>query len=368
MSELIKAARTDQLPLGARKLCTIEDRRIAIFNLGGTLYAIDNRCTHRDGPVGAGALNDVVITCPWHGWRFNVTSGRCLEDGANLRCYPVHVEGSNVLVDVTPTDESNSDDDIYCYLIRYGALGHVGRVGSINRIPCRRGDRVVVNTDRGVELAEVLEAPQDGTGRLRQKRPKGELLRVATDEDRQREADLGDLHQRVLKASEELISQRGLSVTAVDAEPLFDGRTIIVYYLGQPTEKLGPVSVGLSKTADNRRVQFQPIETLQTTETEVSEQPSAQEPKRSKPELIKESSQFLRGTNVDALARDGDKFTSDDASYERLKSDFKRMWECPVCHHQERTGGHVVSRLCRCQAKKPANECVWMKLIKDGAR
>ena len=182
MAELIKVARTDQLPVGACKLCISEDRRIAIFNLSGTRYAIDNHCTHRDGPVGAGELNDVVITCPWHGWRFNVTSGRCLEGGANLRCYPVHVEGSDVLVDVTPTDESNSGDDIYCYLVRYGALGHVGRVGSVNRIPCRRGNRVVVNTDRGVELADVLEAPKDGTGRSNQERPAGELLRVATEE------------------------------------------------------------------------------------------------------------------------------------------------------------------------------------------
>jgi sulfite reductase (ferredoxin) len=314
MAELIKVARTDQLPVGARKLCNIEDRRIAIFNLGGTLYAIDNHCTHRDGPVGAGELNDAVITCPWHGWRFNVTSGRCLEDGANVRCYPVHVEGSDVLVDVTPTDESNSDDDIYCYLIRYGVLGHVGQVGSNNRIACRRGDRVVVNTDRGVELAEVLEAPKDGEGRSNQERPTGELLRVATDEDRQREADLGDLHQRVLKGCEALISQRGLSVTAVDAEQLVDGQTIIVYYLGEPTEELGPVAVELSKTADNCRVQFQPIETLQTTETEVSSQPLDQKPKRSKQELIKESSQFLRGTILDELSRDTDKFSADDVS------------------------------------------------------
>ena len=87
MAELIKVAQTDQLPAGARRLCKIEDRRIAFFNLGGAHYAIDNLCTHRDGPVGAGELNDVVITCPWHGWRFNVTSGRCLEGGANLRCY-----------------------------------------------------------------------------------------------------------------------------------------------------------------------------------------------------------------------------------------------------------------------------------------
>jgi sulfite reductase (ferredoxin) len=314
MSELIKVARTDQLPIGARKLCTVKDRRIAIFNLGGTHYAIDNHCTHRDGPVGAGELNDVVITCPWHGWRFNVTSGRCLEDGANLRCYPVHIEGSDVLVDVTSTDEGDSDDGIYCYLVRYGALGHVGQVGSINRIPCRRDDRVVVNTDRGVELAEVLEAPKDGAGRSNQERPAGELLRVATDEDKQREADLGDLHQRVLKASEELISQRGLSVTAMDAEQLFDGQTIIVYYLGEPTEKLGPVAVELSKTADNRRVQFQPVETLPTTEVNVSHEPLTEISKQSKQELIKESSQFLRGTILDELSCDTDKFSAADVS------------------------------------------------------
>ena len=172
MAELSKVARTDQLPVGARKLCTIEDRRIAIFNLGGTLYAIDNHCTHRDGPVGAGELNDVVITCPWHGWRFNVTSGRCLEDGANLRCYPVHVEGSDVLVDVTPTDGSDSDDGIYCYLVRYGALGHVGRVGSINRIPCRRGDtetssrcvpRRPIRSRRRTRIAPPSEPGQSGS-------------------------------------------------------------------------------------------------------------------------------------------------------------------------------------------------------------
>lgn len=266
MSQLIRVDQTDQLPAGARKLYTVENRQIAIFNLSGTLYAVDNHCTHRDGPVGAGELNDVVITCPWHGWRFNVTSGHCLEDGPDLRCYPVHVEGNDVLIDVAPTVGSNSDDGIYCYLVRYGALGHVGRVGSINRVPCRRGDRVVVNTDRGVELAELLEAPKDGAGRSSQERPTAELLRVATDDDRQQEVDLGDLHEEVLKASEELISQRGLSIAAVDAEQLFDGQTIIVYYLGESTEKLGPVAVELSKTLENRRVQFQPIENIDSTE------------------------------------------------------------------------------------------------------
>jgi nitrite reductase/ring-hydroxylating ferredoxin subunit len=126
MSELIKVARTDQLPAGEPKLCTVEDRRIALFNIDGTIYAIDNHCTHRDGPVGAGELKEGMITCPWHGWRFNVTTGHCLEGGANLRCYPVRVEGSDLLVDVTPTDGTNDDDAIHCYLVRFSArsVGH----------------------------------------------------------------------------------------------------------------------------------------------------------------------------------------------------------------------------------------------------
>jgi sulfite reductase (ferredoxin) len=324
MAKLTKVARTDELPEGARKLCNVEDRRIAVFNLAGTLYAIDNHCPHRDGPVGAGELNDVVITCPWHGQQFNVTNGHCLEGGADLRCYPVHIESGDVLVDMTPSDSENGNDDICCYLVRYGVLGHVSRVGSIDRIPCHRGDRVVVNTDRGVELAELLETPKDEPRGSPQEKPKGELVRLATDQDRQREADLGDLHQRVLDGCQQLLSQRGLPVTAVDAEQLFDGQTIIIYYLGEPTEKLGPIAVELSKMAENRRVRFQPIETLQSTEIKIADEPSRQQPKRSKEELIKQSSQFLRGTILDALSCDTDKFSAADVSLLKFHGSYQQ--------------------------------------------
>ena len=159
----------------------VEDRRIALFNLHGTIHAIDNHCTHRDGPVGAGELKDAVITCPWHGWRFNVTTGRCLEqEGENLRQYSVTVEGDDILIDVAETSSHDNGDDIYSYLVRYGVLGHVGRVGSNRLIPCRRGDRVVVHTDRGLEVAEVLEAPSSVADNSGEKRPAGELLRVMT--------------------------------------------------------------------------------------------------------------------------------------------------------------------------------------------
>ena len=57
--ELVKVAQLDQLPPGGRNLCTVADRRIALFHLDGTIYAIDNHCTHRDGPVGAAEMKPV---------------------------------------------------------------------------------------------------------------------------------------------------------------------------------------------------------------------------------------------------------------------------------------------------------------------
>lgn len=54
--------------------------------------------------------------------------------------------------------------------------------------------------------------------------------------------------------------------------------------------------------------------------------------------------------------------------YERLKYDLRRVWECPVCGHRERTGGHVTQRLCRCQQSLPASQRRFMKLIADGIR
>jgi hypothetical protein len=53
---------------------------------------------------------------------------------------------------------------------------------------------------------------------------------------------------------------------------------------------------------------------------------------------------------------------------ERLKYDLRRIWECPVCHHRERTGGDVTSCLCRCQHEVDATARVYMKLIEDGVR
>ncbi len=257
----INVARLDELPRGARKLCTVDDRRVALFNVDGAIYAIDNHCPHRDGPVGAGALAGTAVTCPWHGWRFCVKTGQCLEPGGNsLRRYAVRVAGNDVSIEIAATPGDGPLNGIYACLVRYGALGHVSRVGSNHSISCSRGDQVIINTDRGLEIGEVLEAPRSVIGSSNSRKPTGELLRVMTEEDHQRRQRLDDTQQTVLRFCQELLAARQLSVVAIDVEQLFDGQSILIHYLGDSSEKLGPIAVDLGTAFGNRHVQFVQIQ------------------------------------------------------------------------------------------------------------
>ena len=54
----------------------MDGRVLAVFNVEGTYYALDGICPHQGGPLGKGQLNGCVVTCPWHGWQFNVATGQ----------------------------------------------------------------------------------------------------------------------------------------------------------------------------------------------------------------------------------------------------------------------------------------------------
>ncbi len=66
----VKVASADGLQTGQGTVVNAGDQRVALFNVGGTCYAIDDTCTHRGGPLSDGALADDVVTCPWHSARF----------------------------------------------------------------------------------------------------------------------------------------------------------------------------------------------------------------------------------------------------------------------------------------------------------
>ena len=89
---------TDVKP-GHGIVAEVNGKTLAIFNVDGTFHAIDNACIHRGGPLGEGDVEGSVVTCPWHGWKFDVTTGTCLANpSTKVERYEVQVEGTDVKV------------------------------------------------------------------------------------------------------------------------------------------------------------------------------------------------------------------------------------------------------------------------------
>jgi 3-phenylpropionate/trans-cinnamate dioxygenase ferredoxin subunit len=100
MSDFIKLAETGDVARGQVKVYEVNGRHIALCNVDGTFYAIDDVCTHDGGSLDQGQLQGEQIECPRHGARFDVRTGRAVVLPAVMpvRTYPVEVEGTTVKV------------------------------------------------------------------------------------------------------------------------------------------------------------------------------------------------------------------------------------------------------------------------------
>ena len=99
MSEFIPVAKVADLKPGECKTVTVGDREVALFNVNGKFYATDNTCPHRGGPLGEGTLNGNVVTCPWHGWQIDVTTGISpVVPTAKVERFECVIEGNEVKV------------------------------------------------------------------------------------------------------------------------------------------------------------------------------------------------------------------------------------------------------------------------------
>lgn len=87
---------------GLGKMIEIEGKKIALFNVGGDFYALENSCTHRGGSLAHGRINGKVVTCPLHGAQFNIKTGEMLGPPApkGVACYNVRIEGSDVEIEI----------------------------------------------------------------------------------------------------------------------------------------------------------------------------------------------------------------------------------------------------------------------------
>ena len=102
MSDLhLQVASTTEIPSGEGRVFEVKGKSVAIFNVDGRFYAIDNECPHRGGPLGEGVLDGAVVRCPWHAWRWDVSTGANVNNPAvKIACLPVTVEHGTIFVEV----------------------------------------------------------------------------------------------------------------------------------------------------------------------------------------------------------------------------------------------------------------------------
>jgi nitrite reductase/ring-hydroxylating ferredoxin subunit len=97
----VRAAKATDIAPGQIREIPLQGLTIAVANVGGQFHAINNTCLHRGGPLGQGSLLGNVVTCPWHGWTYDVASGKVTPNqSAAVACYPVELRGEDVYVDI----------------------------------------------------------------------------------------------------------------------------------------------------------------------------------------------------------------------------------------------------------------------------
>ncbi|HEY5705911.1 MAG TPA: non-heme iron oxygenase ferredoxin subunit [Terrimicrobiaceae bacterium] len=99
---LQRVATMSDFPPGSARTVQVAGRAVAMFNVGGTIHAIDNDCTHDGGPLSEGVVNDGCVVCPWHGAEFDLSTGKALTPPAveDVRTYRVVVSGDEISLEI----------------------------------------------------------------------------------------------------------------------------------------------------------------------------------------------------------------------------------------------------------------------------
>lgn len=101
MPDFVKVANISDLAPGKCLAVAAGGKTIALFNVEGAFFALDNTCLHRGGPLGEGILEGDVVTCPWHMWEYNVRTGEKVgTPSIKVASYPVQVDGNDIKVAV----------------------------------------------------------------------------------------------------------------------------------------------------------------------------------------------------------------------------------------------------------------------------
>ena len=96
-----RVASIDEIPDGGAIAVDVGERRIALFRRQGEVFALDETCPHRGGPLHDGAIDRGVVLCPWHQWQFDLKTGCSpVNPLSRVKVYPVRLEGTDVLLEM----------------------------------------------------------------------------------------------------------------------------------------------------------------------------------------------------------------------------------------------------------------------------
>jgi nitrite reductase (NADH) small subunit len=95
----VTVGRVSDFTPGQGKMVVVNGRHVALFRLGEEFYALDNMCLHRGGPLCEGPIDNDVVTCPWHGWSYEIRTGTMVQDPrVGVDKHEVKVEGGAILI------------------------------------------------------------------------------------------------------------------------------------------------------------------------------------------------------------------------------------------------------------------------------
>jgi len=101
-----EVARVEGIPTGKGTVFTVADKRLAIFNVDGIFYAIDDSCLNQGSSLGTSKLDGKIVTCRGHGWRYDVTTGSTVHvPGYGVATYPVKVVDGKIMVTISTSSE-----------------------------------------------------------------------------------------------------------------------------------------------------------------------------------------------------------------------------------------------------------------------
>ncbi len=100
VADFVKVATTLEVPPGVTRMVQVAGREVCLANVDGKFYAIGNVCTHEEGPLDQGRLEEYEVECPWHGSKFDIRTGQVIMGPASRPepVYEVKLEGTNVLI------------------------------------------------------------------------------------------------------------------------------------------------------------------------------------------------------------------------------------------------------------------------------